>query len=94
MLMRQTSVSVALHKRVATVRKHSEVPCKSKQTLQAACSLSLLTAWHSIQASKTGVQHKMAYFGTIQVGVAKLANLLAFGALLGLAQVGNPPQDS
>ncbi|CAE7674916.1 PGA [Symbiodinium pilosum] len=39
----QTSVSVALQKRVATVRKHSE-------------------------ASKTGVQHKMAYFGTIQVG--------------------------
>ncbi|CAE7837720.1 PGA [Symbiodinium microadriaticum] len=42
----QTSVSVALHKRVATVatvRKHAE-------------------------ASKSSVQHKMAYFGTIQVG--------------------------
>ena len=78
----QTSVSVALHKRVATVatvRKHAEAltklvsrPCQT----EVECS----------QASKSSVQHKMAYFGTIQVGV-----LSAFVCHLVLVLAGRKP---
>ena len=63
-------MSVALHKRVATVatvRKHAEA--LTIMTKFRPCKMCESTRVESSQASKSSVQHKMAYFGTIQVRV-------------------------